>query len=179
MIVLKAGFSTLTFIFKEDAKPYHFAFNIPPYAEEPALKWLKGKVEILLFMEKEIVDFENWNAKSIYFYDSSHNVVELIARRNLQVERTDTFDAEAILNISEIGMAADDIQRVYLQLNEIKPLPVFDTFDAFCAAGDEEGLFIIVDKSRKRWFPANDKVCTADFKITGDYNFVFEGGSVV
>ena len=64
---LQIGSSRLTFKFKKNAGTYHFAFNIPVDKEIEALNWLKKKVEILPYQNKEIADFKSWNAKAIYF----------------------------------------------------------------------------------------------------------------
>src|SRR5690554_586378 len=75
---VKMGYSTLEFIADESATPYHIAFHIGAHLEGSALKWLKGRVPILPDGDQEVVDFKNWNAKSIYFHDADQNVLELI-----------------------------------------------------------------------------------------------------
>src|SRR5215212_3099107 len=61
---------------------YHFAINIPSNKIEEAKEWLSSKVELLFIEDYKsvIADFVNWNAKSVYFFDTGGNVVELIAR---------------------------------------------------------------------------------------------------
>ncbi|MBK5209464.1 MAG: VOC family protein [Flavobacteriaceae bacterium] len=176
----KIGQSTLVFQYKKDTVPYHFAFNIPSNKEDEALKWLKERVEILPFDENEIIDFSSWNAKSIYFYDADKNIVEFIARKNLNINFTEKFSSKSILNISEIGVATMQIPALFKRLNQILGIDVFSgDFERFCAVGDENGLFIIVHKQLKKWFPTGDKIYDSDFIIKGDYNFEFKNGKII
>src|SRR5690606_16414580 len=103
-ISFETGKSILSFIENKHYKPYHFAFNIPPFYENKALLWLKKRVKVIPFESNEIVDFSSWNARSIYFYDEDKNIVEFIARRNLRVNALENFSPEAILSISEVGI---------------------------------------------------------------------------
>ena len=69
---IKCGFSILRFEFKENSVPTHFAFHIPDEQEQEALNWLKTVVPVLKYNDEQIIDFSNWNAKSVYFYDKDH-----------------------------------------------------------------------------------------------------------
>jgi len=160
------GYSLLIFKQRDYATPYHFAINIPSYLDPEALAWLRKRTPVLKYQGKGLVDFVNWNARSIYFYDADQNVVELIARKNLGIQSLDTFDHHAFLSISEVGMAVNDIEAVYNQLQQLADFEIFDgDFDRFCAVGDEHGLFILVNKHRKDWFPTGDKAFSSDFEI--------------
>jgi catechol-2,3-dioxygenase len=176
----KIGSSILSFYFRENATPYHFAFNIPSNQINDALTWARPKVEILRDDDNnEIQDFKDWNAKAIYFYDMDNNIVELIARKNLKNESTTTFRAESMVCISEIGMPVNNMERTYHHLNLIKKLPIYSgDLDAFCAGGDEHGLFIIVNKEKKKWFPTDDIPQSSYFRIEGDYNMEFTNGKI-
>src|SRR5688572_609590 len=85
-IDLKIGYTSLTIFENALATPYHFAINIPANKDKEALQWLKQRVTILTNDGQELIDFKSWNAKSIYFYDTDSNIVELIARKNLKTE---------------------------------------------------------------------------------------------
>lgn len=39
------------------------------------------------------------------------------------------------------------------------------SFGRFLAAGNVNGLFIIIDKTKKRWFPTNEEAFFSDFKL--------------
>lgn len=147
------------------AKPYHFAINIPCNQTDEALDWLKKRVEILSAEGKEIQEFTNWNARAIYFYDEDHNIVELIARKNLSNASSQAFSPDSFLEVSEIGLPTLNIEEKYQLLHQTVGLEIYDgSFDRFCAIGDERGLFICIDQSKKDWFPVNDTAWPADFE---------------
>lgn len=177
---LKIGNTILELIFSPKATPYHFAINIPSNQEHQALAWLKQRVNVLTYQGEELVDFINWNAKSIYFYDTDKNIVELIARKNLNINSTEAFNAKQFLCLSEIGISINNVADIYHRINTIKEVPMyFGNLDWFCAAGDELGLFIIIDQSKKGWLPNNDFAFTSDFKIRGDVNFDLVNGKII
>ena len=98
-IVATAGKSKL--IFEEtdiDVNPYyHFAFNIPSNKFEEAFEWMKQKVELLWLEDYKsyIADFVNWHAKSFYFLDPAGNILELIARFDLNDTVEEKFSSIA------------------------------------------------------------------------------------
>ncbi|HMB99858.1 MAG TPA: hypothetical protein VKN14_02350 [Flavobacteriaceae bacterium] len=175
----KTGNSILTFQYRKHVKPSHLAFNIPFNKVQEALSWLQSRVEVIDFEGKLISDFSNWNAEAIYFYDVDKNIMEFIGRKNLNVESTARFSSKAIISISEMAIATDNIQSVYNTINTFKEIEIFDgNFDRFCALGNDEGLFILINKNKKKWYPSMDKAFTSDFVIRGDYNFSFENGII-
>lgn len=165
-VSFEIGRSILEIEYKAATTPYHFAINIPGNKELEALKWLKSKVEILKDGKKEIQEFGSWNAKAIYFYDKDKNIVELIARKNLNNPSSEEFGIDQFIEISEIGLGTTDIEKEFSFLNSHTGIEIFDGgFDRFCAIGDENGLFIGINKKVKDWFPTNDKVFSSDFMI--------------
>lgn len=166
-ISFKTGNSILKFQNKKESKPYHFAFNIPSNQIEGALSWLKERVEIQKDGSREIIDFPAWKANSIYFYDTDKNILEFIARKNLHNTSSNSFSSESILEISEIGIATNNFTEAYNFLTINAKLQKFSgKKEVFCAIGSETGLFILIDKNRKDWFPTNDKAYAADFNLT-------------
>ncbi len=164
--VFQIGKSKFRIVKNEKFQPYHFAINIPCNQEEEALGWLKERLEILRDGENEIQDFDFWNAMAIYFYDADKNIVELIARKNMKNESLEKFSAGSWLEISEIGMPVNDIEKSYKKLKEILNIKIFDgSFERFCAIGDENGLFIGINKQVKDWFPTGDKAHSSEFEI--------------
>lgn len=162
----KVGKTRLTFTRKENAKPYHFAINIPSNKENEVLNWLREKARIIMHNNQEMIDWPEWNAKAIYIYDNDNNIVEFIARKNLGYTESMPFISTQILGISEIGMAVTDVADTYKKLKKAYNVPVFSKIEeSFCAAGDENGMFIIIDKSSQGWFPNNDKAHTSDFVL--------------
>jgi hypothetical protein len=76
------------------------------------------------------------------------------------------FDSNLFLEISEIGLPTEDIEKEFAYLNSLTGIEVFDGgFERFCAIGDENGLFICINKNVKNWFPTNDKAHSSDFNI--------------
>jgi uncharacterized protein YuzE len=160
------GKSILNIEYKPEATPYHFAINIPANKDLEALDWMKSKVEILKDGKNEIQDFDFWNAKAIYFYDADKNIVELIARKNLNNLSNKKFDGNLFLEISEIGVPTIDIEREFNKLKSLTGIEIFDGgFERFCAIGDENGLFICINKNVKDWFPTNDNAFSSEFEI--------------
>ncbi|MDT0687272.1 VOC family protein [Autumnicola psychrophila] len=163
---LTLGYTVLRFEKKEGATPYHIAFHIPDNEEKEALKWLKKKVAIQKSGDDEIVDFSNWNAKSIYFYDADKNILEFISRRNLNPKQLAYFSAESIAGIAEIGLATTNIEEKFFFLHRECCLEIFDgNLEKFCAVGDPEGLIITIKKNLKDWFPVDDKAFSSEFAL--------------
>lgn len=168
------GYSILKIQYRKNATPYHIAFHIPDKQEEIALDWVKERVPVLKNNTDEIIDFSNWDAKSLYFYDADKNIMEFIARRNFHKPDSALFSEESIIGISEIGLATKNIEDKYKFLQKNFGLNVFDgNFEKFCAIGDDEGLLITINASLKDWFPTNDKAYISDFKMSFSQNGQF------
>ena len=151
--------SKLTFIKSEIQKPcYHFAFNIPNNKLIEALTWANSKIDIIEFEpNKKIADFENWNAKSFYFYDNNNNIVEFIARFDLDNQSNINFKSTSILSISEIGFAVENVNNQSEKIAAEYNLTNFskqEKRDDFVVLGNDNGLFIFVERLRT-WFPTN------------------------
>lgn len=176
----RIGESILTLKYRKDVTPYHFALNIPSNKEKEALYWLKERVDILGFDNQEIIDFSSWNAKAIYFYDLDNNIVEFISRKNINLNSDQKFSSKNIFNISEIGMASNNIEATFQKLNVIKNITIYSgDLEQFCAVGDENGLFIIANNNLRKWFPTGDEIYQSDFIVKGDFNFEFKKGEII
>jgi len=168
---VKVGDTLLSFLKSEDNPYYHFAINIPSNQILESAEWLRERVDILPYEEKKIVNFPEWNAKSIYFYDADKNIVEFIARRNLNINSSDSFSAKSLLSLSEIGIPTSNVPEIFTKLNEEYALEKYDCdLRRFCAVGDEYGLFIIVNYNLKKWLPAMDEALPFPFEILFDNN---------
>jgi len=158
---LRAGRSQLTFRRAPEgwAGFYHFAFNIPEDQFRAAKRWLSGRVT-LIKDNKGDDEFAStqWNAHSVYYYDSAGNILEFIARHDLDEHRYGPFSAESILSISEIGIVAEDVPAVVEHLgSQIGVYPYGGPgSETFTAVGDMHGLFIVVKRGRI-WFPDTGK----------------------
>lgn len=160
-ISFMAGHSTLTFIRSGELNPrYHFAFNIPKNQVESAAAWVAERFELILGPDNEtIADFISWNAKAVYFYDNNGNILELIARFDLDTASDRPFSASSILSISEIGIVTDAPMAFAKQLIEKENFSYFSkspVSESFVVLGDDNGLLIIV-KNHRNWYPTQQK----------------------
>lgn len=177
-IRVQLGYSVLVIQEDPEATPYHIAFHIPAAREKAALQWLEERVNILNDGDDKIIRFPAWKAKSLYFYDADKNVLEFISRKDLFPARQEIFSEEMIVGISEIGLATDDVEEKFNFLNSNFGLTKFTgDYNRFCATGDDEGLFIIIDKNEKDWIPAGDKAYASPFEIKLDIQNAIFGAS--
>jgi catechol 2,3-dioxygenase-like lactoylglutathione lyase family enzyme len=155
----------------DDTAPfYHFAFNIPSNKIDEAFEWLRNKTALLWIEDYKsyIADFTNWHAKSVYFFDPAGNIVELIAREDLDDNVIETFSAGHIRSVSEVGMVfpADRFDEEVREFMARYGLTYFDKqppLPQFRAIGNDEGLFIAVATNRA-WYPTKH-VLSASFPL--------------
>ena len=160
-ISFKAGQSKLTFIKSDNINPkYHFAFNIPNNKLEEAILWSKSRLSLIENDENGIIaNFESWNANAIYFYDNNNNIVEFIARFDLENSTEKPFDISVIESISEIGIVTDkplDLAETLIESYNLVYFNKSTKSEKFAALGNDNGLFIIVETNRK-WYPTEQK----------------------
>lgn len=183
-IIIHLGYSVLEMEQEPSATPYHIAFHIPAQQEEKALSWLEEKLEILEDDGNRIVDFPAWKAKSVYFYDADKNILEFISRRDLFPPVSEEFSADSILGISEIGLATENVEEKFRFLNTNFGIEKFSgDYERFCASGDDEGLFIIINRNEKDWIPTGDKAFASPFEISltreqASFNAVFKNDTL-
>jgi catechol-2,3-dioxygenase len=139
---------------------YHFAWNIPENLYTQSVEWLKDKQVTLIRepgTENEILDFTDWNAHALYFYDPAGNIVELIARHNIENSSNEPFGAQSFLELSEIGVVSKAYQKTYEYITTELEIPFWKgNKEDFNALGDEHGLFITVPEGRQ-WFMSEKK----------------------
>jgi len=154
------GNSELTFIKTDISNPvYHFAFNIPNNQLYEAEKWISSKTSVIKLENNPIIDFPNWNAKSLYFFDNNGNVLEFIARFDLKNESDILFNGSSILSISEIAFVTNDVEALAEKLISKNNLSYFNKqiqSKKFSVVGEDDGLLILVDSNRN-WFPTEIK----------------------
>ncbi len=165
-----AGQSILTFIKSERAAPkYHFAFNIPCNKLHEAMDWISKKTALIRITENEfIADFDNWNAKSIYFYDNKGNILEFIVRFDLNNLSDKPCDSDSILSLNEIGIVTDQPLAFAGSLIHNYGLEYFwrgPKREDFVAVGDDHGLFVIAIPGRN-WYPTESPSEKQELKIT-------------
>ena len=173
-VTIQAGESILKFV--EDPQfnsIYHFAFNIPSNQLEEAIEWCQNKVDLILIEDKKVIThFENWNAHAVYFYDNNGNLLEFIARHDLNNEQVGGFNLASILNISEIGIVNENPFELGKKLIEEHGLHFFsknDNSEFFSAIGDDKGLMILVRPNRN-WYPTQTPAESNPIKISLENN---------
>jgi hypothetical protein len=140
---------------------YHFAINIPSNKIEEAKAWLAQRTK-LIWMEdykSEVADFKNWHAKSVYFFDPAGNILELIARFDLDNKTDNPFSSVQFLSVSEVGLVVsegewDKTTNNLLQQYRLNYFDKQPPLPQFMAIGDDKGLFIVVPEKRN-WYPTN------------------------
>ncbi len=160
-ISFETGSSILTFILSSQPRPrYHFAFLIPDNTVSDALEWLSSRATLIRNpADKLITDFKSWNARSIYFYDNNGNILEFIARLDLQNASTEKFSASSIRCLNEIGLVVDAPLSYSEKLIHKLAIDYFDKGpkkEDFVVLGDNQGLLIISGTNRN-WFPTEHK----------------------
>ena len=159
-ITIGIGGTALVFEQVKGADPfYHFAINVPSNKIEEAKTWLNSRVDLIWMddYKSDVADFRNWNAKSVYFYDPAGNILELIARFDLENKTDEPFSSAQFLCISEIGLVIkpDELDNATERLLKDYDLHYFarqPPLPQFRAIGDNNGLLIVVPEKRN-WYP--------------------------
>ncbi|MDM1348313.1 glyoxalase [Myroides marinus] len=156
---LQVGQSILTFEQTDvNVEIYHYAFNIPSNQIENALVWAKAHLSLIENVEGNLVTtFETWKAKSIYFTDNNGNILEFIAREDIQVNVQGDFSPSQIINISEMGIVTEQPMVQAEKLIADYGLSYFEKnepTEQFLALGDDHGLLIMVTPNRN-WYPTS------------------------
>jgi len=143
---------------------YHFAFNVPSDSIRAATAWLRARAPLIQLEGRDIVDFPNWAAHSVYARDPAGNIIECIARHELPLPSAGTvFDAGDLYGISEAGLVVADVPAYAEELSSRHGLPYYHRqppAPRFTALGDDEGLLILVPADRP-WFPTTDVLSQA------------------
>ncbi len=142
---------------------YHFAFNIPENKIRAARDWQRQRTK-LVPTPPQLIDpdypsdvrhFANWNAHSVFFFDPAFNIVEYIARHELDNASAtpERFGVEDILYASEIGFVVSEADReefarkVGAQCN----LHEYPLGSDPWAMGDEHGLLLVLGRLGELW----------------------------
>ena len=106
-------------------------------------------------------------AHSIFFFDPAGNVVEYIARHDLNNAAHGEFSSEDILYASEIALVVDDVVETALMLKEVAGAEQYKgASDQFAAVGDEHGLLIVMKRGRVISFEAPVKKAVSIYSTT-------------
>jgi catechol-2,3-dioxygenase len=178
-LTVKIGPGILEFLQSEGfAGRYHFAFNIPRNGFALAEDWLKARVELIADASgRTRFHTDEWNADNLYFYDPQGNIVELIARHELENDSSDSFSAASLLEISEIGLAAPNASKLVQWFADVLRVRTYKSFsDSFAPIGDAHGLVIAVQQNRI-WFPDTGipaEILPVQITLYSDHQQTFE-----
>ncbi len=103
---------------------------------------------------KDEFESKNWNSDSVYFKDAAGNVLEFIARHNLENAVEEEFNSSQILNVSEIGLPSEDVVSWANELCAKLNVSAFkqEPNENFTPVGDDNGLLILPHTDRI-WIP--------------------------
>mgnify|MGYP002622708097 CR=1 FL=1 len=157
LLTLATGASQLSFEYTEGSQArYHFAFNIPENQVLAAHRWQRERSELIEpparlvdeGMPREVVAFRHWNAHSVFFHDPARNVVEYIARHDLDNADNSEFSAaNSALCISEIGLVTEDVPALARSLATSLELETYvSSSEAFHPLGDQQGLILVMKR---------------------------------
>ena len=156
---------------------YHFAFTIPKNQFEAGVHWLEQRTTIASDANgKTRFETGEWNADNVYFYDPQGNILELIARHdldesNLEHTSRETFGPHSLLHISEIGLPSPNVLEMIAWFANSLEVGTYKSFDKnFAPIGDVHGLVIAVPEDRI-WFPDTGipaKILPVELTILGE-----------
>ncbi|OOG67163.1 VOC family protein [Flavobacterium sp. A45] len=160
-VSFNAGATKLTFHASQNVKPvYHFAFDVPNNKLFEAFSWIESKTEIMYVIPPDkIADFYNWNGKAFYFYDNNGNILEFIARNDLDNVSQNPFDGNSIMSVSEIGLVSKNVAAQCDELFDKYGLTSYSKqpkLPKFIVLGTVTGLFVLVEENRD-WYPTDKK----------------------
>ena len=153
-LTIRAGQSTITFTKVEAVERpfYHFAFNIPENKIEMAFAWQRSRTPIIHpnpdGPRDAITHFRHWNAHSIFFLDPAGNLVEYIARHDLQNRTEGEFSINDLQYVSEIGFIVDDTEETGATIKKSLNLDSYRPSENFMPIGDEYGLLLMIHTGR-------------------------------
>lgn len=165
IVTVDAGSTRLEFVpGPAPAGANHLAFTIPCNRLAEAQQWLGARAELLsLDGEDHFPLGDPWGSDSIYFKGPDGLVLEFIARRRLNNQRSGAFTSSSVLNVSEVGLAVPDVRRALLEIGETLGIaPFAGDSQSFHALGDHRGLLILVTEGRP-WFPTRNAVSSAGY----------------
>jgi catechol-2,3-dioxygenase len=133
---------------------YHFAFDIPHNQFQNATQWLEQRTALTSDVNGETrFGTGEWNASNVYFYDPQGNILELIARHELENASDQPFGPDSLICISEIGLASNDVLEMIAWFASILEVGTYKSIsETFAPIGDVHGLVIAVSEDRI-WFP--------------------------
>lgn len=170
---ISIGTSTLIFRYSELRTSYHFAINIPGNQFTLAKHWTKERVILNREAAVDEIYYARFEADAFYFEDPAGNVIELIARRN--VDKWSDFSIESFLNLSEVSITTPFVEEAGEKLQEIG-IPISGHFqlepDELNFLGKKD-TFILLVPPKRQWYFSKRMSETSPLEI------VLEDGKVI
>ncbi|GAB4016560.1 hypothetical protein GCM10028808_45400 [Spirosoma migulaei] len=155
-LTILVGYTRLTFrLVAQPVAPYHIAINVPRDSLDVLMYYYDLDYLPTQAPGQTIAYFPDWRAKACYFYDTCGNLLEFIARTDLNLDNPNLTFSDLFQGVSEIGLTTQDvayttyeIQRRFRidQFSKTTPKPDFN------ALGDDNGLFILAQQGRNWLF---------------------------
>lgn len=146
----------------------HLAWDIPSTQVEAAESWLGHRLKLLAAPggQTRFPPGSNWNTTNLYFQDPDGNILEFVARHDLNGEAPLPFGAHSLLRISEVGVVVPDVGATVHHLGtDFGLFPFNGGSNTFTALGSHEGMLIVVSEGRG-WFPTGRPAVPAEFRLT-------------
>lgn len=162
----------------EEAPFYHFAFDIPAGSFEEAKQWLQRKVDLSTEGGNDQITFDILDSSSVYFEDSSGNIVEFIERRKTNPKSDVEFSAKSIQGISEMSFIVDEKLEVANELLNYDIKGMFNSevkADGLSFMTDQENkVFILLVNPGRKWLFSEKKSKMFEQEIVLDSGLVLK-----
>lgn len=133
---------------------YHIAWAVPQNQLPGAKAWLAARTPLLVHPDgRDEFHFRRVNRRAVYFADPAGNVLELIARHNLDDGTEGPFSLADVLYVNHAGLVVDDLPGTVRELERGLGLALrADPTANFAQLGDEHRHVVLVTRERL-WLP--------------------------
>lgn len=151
---------------------YHFSIAIPSNQVENCLDWVlsqkavnpatNAEVTIPIWKdylnEAEIIRRNLYNSQSVFIQDPAGNVIELLARHDMNNTATGAFNKGMFIGISEVGIVTRDVRKTAALLKETFGVDeVLGSSNSFKPIGGATGLLKLIVPG-KPWIPTENEL---------------------
>jgi catechol-2,3-dioxygenase len=151
---------------------YHFTISIPSNQIEACLEWVLSQkatnpatneeVTIPIWKDylndAEIIRRNLYNSQSVFIQDPAGNIVELLARHDMNNTATGTFNNGMFIGISEVGIVTRDVRKTAALLKETFGVEeVLGSSNSFKPMGGATGLLKLIVPG-KPWIPTENEL---------------------
>lgn len=151
---------------------YHFTISIPSNQIEACLEWVLSQkatnpatneeVTIPIWKdylnEAEIIRRNLYNSQSVFIQDPAGNIVELLARHDMNNTATGTFNNGMFIGISEVGIVTRDVRKTAALLKDTFGVEeVLGSSNSFKPMGGATGLLKLIVPG-KPWIPTENEL---------------------